>query len=233
MIISLIEGLQKTIFKLAKDAGASHIGTADVSEVYNIWPDSFKESGELFTGISICVPEDDILLDNLPQTDDKCRTVHYTEKIKLALEIGDRISDLLEDNGYQTCRLSHPPIHKPTGLYKLVARYAGVGWIGKNRLLITPDYGPRVALAAVLTDAPLEPTSDKPMESQCKDCVDCIDACPVKAYSDELFGDTDSMDGFNTGRCAVNRGVINPTGWGVCGLCVRACPFGTAVKRET
>ena len=218
--------VRKQVRQLADTMGASLLGVADVSRAFAVWPDSFKESGKLLTGISIGVAENDDLLDGLPQTDDKYRTSHYLEKMGLALRIGDAIAKQLIEQGYRAHRLSHPPVGKPTGLYKLVARFSGLGWIGKNRLLITLARGPRVALAAVLTDAPLPPTADKPLESQCGDCTRCIDVCPVKAFSTAPFGETDSLKGFATGRCAINRGTINPTGWGGCGLCMKVCPFG-------
>ncbi len=46
--------------------------------------------------------------------------------------------------------------------HKMAATSAGLGWIGKNGLLISIDHGPRLSLVTVLTDAPLRP--DAPME---------------------------------------------------------------------
>jgi len=218
--------LERSLRDTALAMGASHFGIADVRRAHAVWPDSFEESGLLPTGISICVSEDDDLLDGLPQTDEPCRTSHYSVKIALALAIADRLRDGLVQAGHLAHRLSHPPAKKPTGLYKLVARLSGLGWIGKNRLLITPGRGPRVALATVLTDAPLRPTAAKPKEDGCGECALCIRICPVEAFTTDAFGETDSLEGFDAGRCAVYRGVINPTGWGVCGLCVQVCPFG-------
>ena len=233
--------IRQEMRQLAETMGAALFGVADVSRAFEVWPDSFKESGKLPTGISIGVAEDDSLLDGLPQTDDQYRTSHYNVKMALALRIGDAMARQLIGHGYRAHRMSHPPVDKPTGLYKLVARLSGLGWIGKNRLLITPARGPRVALAAVLTDAPLPPTADRPLESQCGDCTRCIDVCPVKAFSPDPFGETDSLQGFATGRCGINRGMINPTIWGGCGLCMQVCPFGRrtgnlleeSVKRAT
>lgn len=57
---------------------------------------------------------------------------------------------------------------------------AGLGELGRNGLIITPKFGPRVRLAAVLTDAPLMP--DKPIDmgvkAFCKICKKCADKCP-------------------------------------------------------
>jgi len=180
----------------------------------------------LLTGISIGVAEDTDMLMRLPQTDSEYRTRHYAEKINCALQIGDQIASLLIAKGYKAHRLSHPPAIKATGLYKMSARFAGLGWIGKNRLLVTPEHGCHIALAAVLTDAPLPVYGGVPMENRCGDCTRCIDVCPVHAYKNNPFCETDSLKGFDINLCSINRGIINPTGWGVCGLCVKVCPVG-------
>src|SRR5512143_3680885 len=66
--------------------------------------------------------------------------------------------------------------------HKMAATSAGLGWIGKNGLLISPDFGPRLSLATVLTDAPFEP--DEPVEhSLCGNCSLCAVYCPSKAIT--------------------------------------------------
>ena len=64
---------------------------------------------------------------------------------------------------------------------------AGIGIIGKNNLLITPIYGPRVRLRAMFLDADLEP--DQPLDYHpCSTCsMPCIKACPQHALSDDHF----------------------------------------------
>lgn len=64
-----------------------------------------------------------------------------------------------------------------------VAQRAGLGFIGKNGLLITEEFGSYVYLGEIITNIPFEP--DVPIESQCGDCTRCIDLCPTGA----LLGD--------------------------------------------
>ena len=64
--------------------------------------------------------------------------------------------------------------------FKYAAVNAGLGWIGKNDVLITEKYGPRVRLSAVLVDYPFE-TGRKITESRCGSCNRCVDICPHKA----------------------------------------------------
>ncbi len=64
--------------------------------------------------------------------------------------------------------------------FKFAAVHAHLGWIGRNGLLITKAYGPRVRLFAVLAD--FHPPVASPMDSQCPDeCFLCIKACPYHA----------------------------------------------------
>ncbi len=60
-----------------------------------------------------------------------------------------------------------------------VAERAGIGWIGKNSLLITPEFGSYVYLGEMIINIDLP--EDKPMEEQCGECTICLDACPTQA----------------------------------------------------
>jgi epoxyqueuosine reductase len=59
------------------------------------------------------------------------------------------------------------------------AARAGIGFIGKNAMLIIPGVGSHVLLTVIVTDAALTP--DDPMEERCGKCTLCLDACPTRA----------------------------------------------------
>lgn len=63
------------------------------------------------------------------------------------------------------------------------AQRAGLGFIGRNGLLITKEFGSFVYLGEIITNIEFEP--DEPVENGCGDCYRCVDACPPKA----LLGD--------------------------------------------
>ncbi len=61
--------------------------------------------------------------------------------------------------------------------HKTVALLSGSGWIGKNNLFITPEYGAAHCLGTVLTDAPLETVVHTPLLPKCGNCSICADVC--------------------------------------------------------
>jgi epoxyqueuosine reductase len=91
------------------------------------------------------------------------------------------ISDLLQSSGIRHCRIPQGGQDPETLLakfpHKLAAVRAGLGWIGKTSLLITPQYGPRVTLATLLIDSDL-PGGEPITESKCGKCMICVEACP-------------------------------------------------------
>lgn len=62
---------------------------------------------------------------------------------------------------------------------KAVAERSGIGWIGKNSLLITPEYGSYVFLGEIITNIKI--SEDKPIKEQCGDCIICLELCPNNA----------------------------------------------------
>ena len=122
---------------------------------------------------------------------------------------------------------------------KTAAVKCGLGCQGKNTLLVTPTYGPRVRLVSVLTTAELD--VDEPFkEDLCKDCERCLLACPAKAiepyrlkvnkcmvYSSENPRSKNIPD---ETRELEKRFVMRPTpnSFIECTTCLEACPIGKA-----
>jgi len=110
--------------------------------------------------------------------------------------------------------------------HKLAAHLAGLGWIGKSCLLVTPDNGPRVRLATVLTEAPMKPGA--PLLNGCGECRRCVDICPVKAFTGVPFNPSEPRDvRFRAHLCSdYMERRARLLGEGLCGLCVYVCPYG-------
>lgn len=65
------------------------------------------------------------------------------------------------------------------------AKRSGLGWVGKNTLLINPKKGSYYFLAEIICD--LDLVKDAPMKDYCGTCTKCIDACPTEAISKEGY----------------------------------------------
>jgi epoxyqueuosine reductase QueG len=116
--------------------------------------------------------------------------------------------------------------------HKLAAHLAGLGWIGKSCMVITPQAGPRARWGTVLTDAPLAP-GGSPQAERCGECRQCVDACPVGAFTGQPFRPEEPRETrFDAHKC---RRYFNEMWenhpWAVCGMCLYACPYGQRSSR--
>jgi Uncharacterized Fe-S protein len=113
--------------------------------------------------------------------------------------------------------------------FKFASVNAGLGWIGKNDVLITEKYGPRVRLSAILINLDL-PTGSPITKSKCPaECNICVNACPYKALTGHTWTiDTKREDLVNYKLCNQKRSLYIKTHQRKhsCGLCVVSCPIG-------
>ena len=65
--------------------------------------------------------------------------------------------------------------------HKKIAILAGLGWIGKDNLLVTQEYGSALCMCSVLTDAPLPTENSSTIMPKCGECTVCMDICPALA----------------------------------------------------
>lgn len=118
------------------------------------------------------------------------RDEHYTQEMEM-YRISDLLSGYLTGKGYGAYALSDDNQIADNAFdaesirtylpLKTIAVKAGMGWIGKNVLLITPERGCGQHIGAVLTDAPVAATNPLAVRSKCGDCHKCIDVCVPEA----------------------------------------------------
>jgi len=104
--------------------------------------------------------------------------------------------------------------------HKMIALRAGLGWIGRNNLLVHPEYGSKIRLVTVLTDAPLK--TNTPVAGECGGCTRCIEICPVGAIKEThtRWDKQACLERLRYFAKAYNVGQY------ICGLCVKVCNPG-------
>lgn len=112
------------------------------------------------------------------------------------------------------------------------ARRAGLGFMGRNTHLITPQYGSWVFLAEVVTNLELEP--DRPLTAHCGTCTACLEACPTGALSESQGLDARKCISYWT---IEHRGEFELVmqdrlqGWLFgCDICQEVCPFNRKAR---
>jgi epoxyqueuosine reductase len=148
---------------------------------------------------------------------------HHYQRVNIFLDtISLILTSAIQDLGYQAMPVPASQIvdwksQRGHLSHKHVARLAGLGWIGRNNLLVNETFGSRIRLVTVLTNIPL--VADSPLSMDCGPCRDCVRVCPVGAISER-------PEDFNHLRCYEQLKTFSKTlhfSHHICGICVKAC----------
>lgn len=214
---------------LAKNLGASKIGFSYVGDIV---PGDKKE---LKSAVTVIVRLSDYIIDEISDKPTHTYFHHYRSVNFLIDQITLLCMLLMQEWGYKAFAVpASQTVKTDTDKYtaifqhKTAATRAGLGWIGKNGLLVTPKYGPRIRLGTLLTEMEL-PYGQPMTESRCGECRLCVTSCPAAALhgvnweagmSREKIVDAHACSVFmHDSYRHIGRG-------SVCGICMRVCPHG-------
>jgi epoxyqueuosine reductase QueG len=235
--------LTNKIRELTELWGIDFFGVADLS----LAREAIADQGgpviaEFPRAISVGIALFHPIVDQLPQRAERAVAVNYKhhcyDVINQRLDhITSQLSSMLQREGYQALPI---PASKRVDdericaafSNKLGAHLAGLGWIGKSCLLVTPEAGPRVRWATVLTDAPLQITGE-PMEERCGSCRQCVEICPQQAFTGEPFREHEPREvRYEARKCEQYLNELKEKhGVDVCGMCLYICPQGRKRKQ--
>lgn len=236
--------LQNELNKIALDNCVQYFGVSDLSNAREFIVEQGGEDLSAYPyAISLGIRLNDPIVNELPHREKLTEALNYKhhayDVINSRLDLTSSIlSSYIQEKGYEVLPIpASKRIHDERICaqfsHKLAAHLAGLGWIGKSCLLITPDNGPRVRWTTILTDAPLQPTGNK-MESKCGTCNECVRICPVQAFTGRNFTEGESRElRYDAKKCEDYFNEMERNGQiPVCGLCVYVCPHGRK-KRKT
>lgn len=211
------------------DLGASTVGFAHVGDKLP------EKLSRLPYAVSVAVRLSDFIIDEISDKPTFTYFHHYRTVNFLIDQIMLRGLLFLQEKGYHALAVPASQTvndleDKYSGIFphKTAAVKAGLGWIGRNGLFISDDYGPRVRLGTLLTDMELVVRDNKP-EGSCGECRLCVSSCPAAALTgnrwEEGCGRSHVVDAkacseyMNAKFKHIGRG-------SVCGICVKVCPHG-------
>jgi epoxyqueuosine reductase len=215
-------GMKSALREFARGLGFDLFGVADVTAMrteFLLEPETRDRFG---LAVSVGKGLSDAVLEDIRDRPTSIYFHHYRQingfLDRGALFVADRIQKLghrslpvaasqIVDWDNQKAHLSH----------KHVGRAAGLGWFGRNNLLVNPELGSRFRLVTVLTDMPLEP--DTPLDRDCGPCRACVAACPAGAIKD-VREDFDHKACYETLKEFRRKGYTSQF---ICGICVRDC----------
>jgi epoxyqueuosine reductase QueG len=224
--------LKSIISKEAHKAGAAIIGFASSTrwEEYketkplcyptNIYP--FAKT-IIVAGIPIPIP----MLDTTPSI---IYSELYNTANRLLDEMAYRLTVFIESMGIKAAFFPRDAygdisqlVRQPEVAFShvLAAKYAGLGTIGYNHTLLTPEYGPRVRFVSVFTEAQLTP--NKVIQTNlCNNCGLCAKRCPTNAF----YNIGKPIAYMNKHKCALYHQKLKANYCYPCGVCIKVCPVG-------
>ncbi|MFH1625186.1 MAG: hypothetical protein ABID54_08555 [Pseudomonadota bacterium] len=212
-----------TLRKLVKDSGGSLFGVADIKPLKDSFVDiPAQQIDGLDYGISVAVRLSNRIMEGIEDRPTQLYFHHYRQLNNLLDQIALKLTKYIQDKGWDVMPVAASQIidwenQRAHLSHKKIAAQAGIGFLGRNNLLVSPNFGARVRLVTVLTDMPL--VVDSPLNRGCGDCRECISVCPVGAIKErqEDFDHLGCFEKLRTFRKECNIGQY------ICGVCVKAC----------
>jgi epoxyqueuosine reductase QueG len=203
--------------------GGSLFGVADLrsfKEGEILLPSSLID--QLSCGISVGFHLSDAIVEEISNQPTPLYFHHY-QRVNILLDtIGLTVTSAIQGLGYRAVPIPASQIvdwktQKGHLSHKHIARAAGLGWIGRNNLLVNKEFGSRIRLITLLTDLPL--VIGSPSIKNCGSCRDCLSVCPAGAIREQ-------PEEFDHLRCYEQLRIFAKTlhfSHNICGVCVKAC----------
>jgi len=171
--------------------------------------------------------------DNYPFENRKYKISRYAIGKDYHIVIKNQLANLLEKINEEIQKIEGKIFVDSSHIFeKPLALRAGLGWIGKNSLLVNEKYGSFCFIGGIITNLELE--FDNIVENKCGSCNKCIDACPTKAIVQPYVIDARKCISYNTieNKNLINKDIINNlNGWIFgCDICQNVCPWNKNIS---
>jgi len=214
--------------KFALDSKMSSFGACGIDKIKNSFHPSLMENPsieKLTNAISIAFHLSDSIIEGIFTQPTPHYAMHYNRVNSYLDEFALKITEIAQSSGFMAMPVPASQIIDKSSQrgylnHKIVGSEAGTGFIGRNNLLVSPEFGSRMRLVTILTDMPLAAKSK--IEYGCGSCRACVSSCPAGAIGE-------SAETFNLARCVEQISKFQKLMFvarGICGICVKACRGG-------
>jgi len=207
----------------AVSLGATLFGVAEIASEKENFHEEIKEVAKgLGFAISMGAALSSPVLATIIDRPTQIYKTHYRHTNMFLDNLATRISSEITSLGFEALPIAASYIvdwNKQSShlSHKRIAQLAGLGWLGRNNLLVNPGFGSAIRLVTVLTNVSLTP--DQPMRGDCGECQACLEVCPVGAIKErpEEFDHIACFQQLQRFSKQENLGQY------ICGLCVKVC----------
>lgn len=208
--------------KYAQDSGADLFGIADIGTIKKDFLLSDNSLNKLDKAICLGVRLSNAVLQEVIDAPNRLYFHHYKTVNASLDQLALKVCSYIQKKGCLALPIPASQIvdwqnQKAHLSHRAVGVLAGLGWIGRNNLLVTKELGSQFRLVTILTDMPLR--IDKSGKDDCGKCRLCMEVCPAKAIK-EKPEDFDFTKCFEKLKEFQKARLVDQY---ICGVCVNVC----------
>jgi epoxyqueuosine reductase QueG len=211
--------------KFCRIQGADLFGVADIRAIKKDFMISAELLDKFDKAVCLGIGLASSILAEIKDSPTKLYFHHYRTVNVFLDQLALKVNSYIQQRGYLSLPIPTSQIvdwEKQKGhlSHKEIGYLAGLGWIGRNNLLVNKKFGSQFRLVSILTDMPLK--LDKPSRQDCGDCRFCIKVCPAGAIKERPF-DFEHLKCFAKLKDFQKQKLVDQY---ICGICVKVCRKG-------
>lgn len=208
--------------KFSQEQGVDLFGVADISKIKKEFYLSETVLEKVDRAVCLGIRLSEGILDGISNEPNRLYSYHYRTMNLLLDQVALKISNNIQNKGYYALPIPASQIvdwnnQTAQASHKKIGVLAGVGWIGRNNLLVNKKLGSQFRLVSILTNMPLK--TDKPTKEDCGLCRMCVNICPAGAIKEDP-SDFDHIKCFEKLKEFHKKSLVDQY---ICGVCVRVC----------
>lgn len=208
--------------RFCQDLGIDLFGVADIDKIKKGFLLSQNLLGRFDKAISLGLRLSGSILEEIEDAPTRLYFHHYRTVNFFLDQAALKLCNYIQKKGFLALPIPASQIldwqnQKAHLSHKTIGYLAGLGWIGRNNLLVNKNLGSQFRLASILTNTPLK--TDKPIRKDCGDCRLCVKICPSEAIKENPT-EFDHMKCFAKLKEFQKQRLVDQY---ICGICVKAC----------